>query len=329
MSTSDCQPIVVSRTIHAPAEELFAILADPASHPRIDGSGMLMHAVTTRPLAGIGDTFVISMHNAEMGGYEITNHVVEFERDRRIGWEPVLSAASRAEDQAEIGERSGHRWIYELEPVGPDSTVVSEIYDCTRAPDWLRKAVRNGQRWTQDIATTLENLDRHCQEANIQPEARALLASLNSQRNHVLGIIEGLTEDQLRRPVLPSGWSCLGMLQHLTISDERFWFSGIMAGEAAYVTTSEEEAEAVWRVSPDVPPSQVIAAYRQEIQRANAIIAVTPLDKPPAIWPTEMWPTWRLADLRAVMLHVITESACHAGHLDAARELIDGRQWMV
>ena len=50
----------------------------------------------------------------------------------------------------------------------------------------------------------------------------------------MLGIIDGLTEDQLRRPVLPSGWNCLGMLQHLTISDERFWFSGIMTGEAAY-----------------------------------------------------------------------------------------------
>lgn len=34
---------------------------------------------------------------------------------------------------------------------------------------------------------------------------------------------------------------------------------------------------------------------------------------------------WRLPDLRAVVLHVITETACHAGHLDAARELLDGR----
>jgi len=39
-------------------------------------------------------------------------------------------------------------------------------------------------------------------------------------------------------------------------------------------------------------------------------------------------PNWKLQDLRAVILHVITETACHAGHLDAVRELIDGRTWL-
>ncbi len=38
---------------------------------------------------------------------------------------------------------------------------------------------------------------------------------------------------------------------------------------------------------------------------------------------------WRLHDVRDVLLHVITETACHAGHLDAVRELIDGQQWLV
>jgi hypothetical protein len=44
----------------------------------------------------------------------------------------------------------------------------------------------------------------------------------------------------------------------------------------------------------------------------------------PARWPSQ-WPDWRLGDLREIILHVITETACHAGHLDAVRELIDGR----
>jgi hypothetical protein len=164
-----------------------------------------------------------------------------------------------------------------------------------------------------------------------QPETSALLASLTSQRNHVLGIIEGLTDDQLRQTVLPSGWTCLGMVQHLTISDERFWFDGIVAGDPACVSASDDEtkAEAAWQVPADTPAAAVLDGYRQEIERANAVIAATPLDQPPAIWPTEIWPIWRLPNLRAVILHVITETACHAGHLDAARELIDGRQWMT
>lgn len=164
-----------------------------------------------------------------------------------------------------------------------------------------------------------------------QPETSALLASLTIQRNHVLGILEGLTDDQLRRPVLPSGWSCLGMVQHLTISDERFWFRGIVGGDSACVSASADEAkaQAIWQVAPDAPAAAVLEAYRQEIELAGAIIAATPLDQPPAIWPSEIWPDWRLPSLRAVILHVITETACHAGHLDAARELIDGHQWMT
>lgn len=166
---------------------------------------------------------------------------------------------------------------------------------------------------------------------DIQPDASALLASLTIQRKHVLGILEGLTDDQLRRPVLPSGWSCLGMVQHLTISDERFWFRGIVGGDSACVSASADEAkaEAIWRVAPDASAAAVLEAYRQEIELADAVIAATPLDQPPAIWPTEIWPDWRLPNLRAVILHVITETACHAGHLDAARELIDGHQWMT
>ena len=329
MNTDGSQPVSVSRTIDAPAEEVFAILADPAGHVGIDGSGMLRRAISTAIIDGVGDTFIMSMHNAEMGDYEITNHVVEYQRDRRIGWEPVLTAASRPEDQAEVGERGKHRWSYELRPLDPSTTVVTEIYDCTQAPDWLRRAVKHGHRWLESMTTTLEKLDQRCHDRPMLAETKALLSSLNNQRNHVLGILDGLTEDQLRRPVLPSGWTCLGMVQHLTISDERFWFSGIVAGESAYVGTSDEEAEAVWRVSPDVSAASVLDAYRREIERANGVIASTPLEKPPAIWPVEIWPNWRLPDFRAVLLHVITETACHAGHLDAARELIDRRQWIV
>jgi hypothetical protein len=171
-------------------------------------------------------------------------------------------------------------------------------------------------------------------------ETSALLSSLSDQRNHVLGILglqdldgdrhmEGLPDDALRRPVLPSGWSCLGMVKHLTVSDERFWFRGIVAGDPACVPTSDEAAAEAWQVAADIPADAVFDAYRQEIELANAVIAATSLEAPPAIWPVEIWPNWRLPDFRAVMLHVITETACHAGHLDAARELIDGRQWLA
>ena len=59
------------------------------------------------------------------------------------------------------------------------------------------------------------------------PETNSLLGHLDAQRRHVLGILEGLDEDGLRRTVLPSGWNCLGLLQHLALDDERFWFQAV------------------------------------------------------------------------------------------------------
>ena len=155
-------------------------------------------------------------------------------------------------------------------------------------------------------------------------EQEALLACLGQQRDHVLGILEGVPGQALREPVLPSGWTCLGLVRHLALDVERFWFRSIITAEPVELC----EGAQAWQIDDGTPPRAVFDLYRQEIDRANVIIKSTPLDTPPARWPGE-WSGWRLADLREVMLHVIAETACHAGHLDAARELIDGHQWMV
>jgi hypothetical protein len=159
MTNATCPPVSVSRTIEAPAEKLFGLLAHSANHPVIDGSGMLREAPSDVVLCRVGDVFPMKMHNDEMGDYEVSNHVVEYELNRRIGWEPVLAAASREEDKAEIGDRGEHRWSYELTPVGPHTTLVTETYDCARSPEWLRRAVKGGTRWIASMTVTLEKLD--------------------------------------------------------------------------------------------------------------------------------------------------------------------------
>jgi hypothetical protein len=155
-------------------------------------------------------------------------------------------------------------------------------------------------------------------------ESELLLSSLNDQREHVLGILDGLPDEALRRPVLPSGWTCLGLVRHLALDVERFWFRAVMAGQQVDL----ESGAGAWQVGPDVPAGDVLGLYRQETELANAIIAATPLDAAPASWPS-FFGSWRLESMRAVLLHVITETACHAGHLDAACELIDGRTWLI
>ena len=158
-------------------------------------------------------------------------------------------------------------------------------------------------------------------------EKAVLRAYLDAQRRHVVGILEGLSSEDLRRPVLPSGWSCLGLIQRLALDDERFWFRGVMAAEQEDIDMVSEGYDG-WHVAADVPAEELFELYQQEIARSDAIIDGLPLDAPPAWWP-DFFPNFRLDNLRDVMLHVITETACHAGHADAARELIDGRRWMV
>jgi hypothetical protein len=159
-------------------------------------------------------------------------------------------------------------------------------------------------------------------------DKNVLLAHLSSPRRHVLGILEGLDDEQLQRAVLPSGWTPMQVVHHLAVDVERFWFRGTVAGEAEVVDAIDPDSEGGWAVPAGLSPSAVIALYRDEIERADAVIAATDLGDAPRWWP-DFFGDYRLADLGEVMLHVLTETATHAGQLDAVRELIDGRQWLV
>ena len=110
-------------------------------------------------------------------------------------------------------------------------------------------------------------------EPAVHGEREVLLSYLNEQRHHVLGILEGLSDEDLRRPVLPTGWTCLGLVQHLALDVERFWFQAVVAGERVDL---ESGADA-WQVPADVPAGAVLEGYRQEIALANPIIAATAL----------------------------------------------------
>ncbi|MEU3555740.1 mycothiol transferase [Streptomyces fragilis] len=77
-----------------------------------------------------------------------------------------------------------------------------------------------------------------------------------------------------------------------------------------------------------MPHTEVFDRYRREVDLANAAVAAD-ADTPLAWWPHHLFGEPHLHTVRDVLLHVITETACHAGHLDSARELIDGRRWLV
>ena len=102
----------------------------------------------------------------------------------------------------------------------------------------------------------------------------------------------------------------------------RFWFRGVAAGEPVEFPAGEDPG---WLAA-----GQVFRLYREEIARANAIIAATPLEalarRRDPRWDAWGWPEPEQAvTLRWIILHMIEETARHAGHLDTARELLDGR----
>jgi hypothetical protein len=160
MGSGEHDAVAVSRRIAAPAAEIFAILADPKRHMAMDGSGMLRGAVSDVAVTGVGDVFVMSMYYSEHGDYEMNNHVVEYQRDRRIGWEPV--AGRGHPDDATAEARWGHRWIFDLAPDGPDATVVTEIYDCSRTPADESASIDEGRIWIDAMTQTLKRLDDLC-----------------------------------------------------------------------------------------------------------------------------------------------------------------------
>jgi uncharacterized protein YndB with AHSA1/START domain len=152
----------VSRKIAAPAEEIFKVLTDPAMHLDIDGSGLLKDASGNPIISGTGDKFAIRMYNPLTAHYETLSEVVEYERDRRLAWEPTIISVTYPEDEGNVGVHLGQRWTYALEPIDSRTTLVKEIYsiDCTKMPEWLRIQLRNGEHFVEFMTKTLENLER-------------------------------------------------------------------------------------------------------------------------------------------------------------------------
>lgn len=132
--TSD-QRYVVTRTIAAPPGAVFAVLSDPARHQDTEPGDWVRDAVSTDPITGAGQIFVVNMFLDRIGGhYVMHNRVNHFEQDRVIGWLPgQLDAAGEHRP-------GGWWWRYDLQPNGA-GTDVTLTYDWTDTPQSFRDQV--------------------------------------------------------------------------------------------------------------------------------------------------------------------------------------------
>ena len=142
-------------------------------------------------------------------------------------------------------------------------------------------------------------------------ERDTLLAFLDYLRESVLVKLDGLGEDDARRALVPSGTNLLGLVKHLTFV-EVYWLQNSFAGLAA--ATGDD-------LEPGDTCASVSAAYREAILRSNEIImAVADLETRSAARHRGDGPM----SLRWVLVHMVEETARHAGHADILREQIDG-----
>jgi uncharacterized damage-inducible protein DinB len=154
---------------------------------------------------------------------------------------------------------------------------------------------------------------------SVADERTSLTAWLDYQRATLLLKCEGLSDEQLRRPMVASGTSLLGLVKHLT-EVEHGWFVNTFAQlDEPPVFITEDDPEADMTATADETVQQLVEGYRAACARSREIVArAGSLD--------EVVPHHHLGrvDLRWVLTHMIEETARHNGHADILREQLDG-----
>ena len=144
--------ISVERVVDAPAEQIFALIADAGKHSSFDGSGTVDHSREPSQPLTLGSVFGMSMRGRPESlflPYRTTNTVIEFEPNRRIAWKTTMGP---------LGLIGGRIWRYELEPAD-GGTLIRETWDVSQ--DRQRPMLRIGsmpQQAEDGMRATLERI---------------------------------------------------------------------------------------------------------------------------------------------------------------------------
>lgn len=147
---------------------------------------------------------------------------------------------------------------------------------------------------------------------------------LRTGREALLWKLDGVSEYDVRRPLVPSGTNLLGLIKHLA-SVEAGYFGATFGrpfGESMPWTDDDAEPNADMWATPDESREHIVDLYRRVWAHSDATIDALELD---ATGRVPWWPDARSdVTLHQILVHVIAETHRHAGHADLVRELIDG-----
>jgi len=148
--------MIASTAVDASAEAVFAVLADPSTHQRIDGTGWVRDALDGQRLTRLGQIFRMAMYhdNHPDGDYEMANKITVLDPPRAIAWEP-----GQVKPDGEVSY-GGLIWRYDLTPSGADKTDVTLTYDWSAVSPELRAHIH----FPPFERSHLENSLRHLAE---------------------------------------------------------------------------------------------------------------------------------------------------------------------
>lgn len=120
---------------------------------------MLRSAPDNDVVTQVGDVFFIVMDHWHLGGYVMANHVVAFDQDRLMAWEPVVHSYENPDYEQAIGQ-PGHRyWGWQLEALSDHHTRVTALLEGSRLPEGPRTFIEGGEFWRPAMTTSLDNLE--------------------------------------------------------------------------------------------------------------------------------------------------------------------------
>lgn len=159
-------------------------------------------------------------------------------------------------------------------------------------------------------------------EPGTTADLRALLLEyLDFHRSVVAATVKGLDDAALRTSRLPSGWTPAGLLTHLAHMEQRWLVWGFLA-EPVDAPWGDAAPDGGW-VDPEATAPELVEGLHAQGRRTREIVEAHPLD---AVARTggRFESAAEAPHLQWILLHVLAEYARHAGHLDIARELVDG-----
>ncbi len=149
------------------------------------------------------------------------------------------------------------------------------------------------------------------------PEKETLSRYLDTYRDIIAYKAAGADRGAAIAPMVPSGTSLLGIVKHMAYA-ERWWFQSVVGQRDVEYPWSEADPDADWRIEEEESVEGVIEFYLGECAVSRTIVdAIGSLDE---VFPTDDAPI----SARRVLVHMLEETARHAGHADILRELIDG-----